>query len=240
MQLSFHNGRHLPPPQGLTAMRIHRGMGATDQQITALFGSIGSMVPVAGPFIAAAASVAIAIENLFAGCGQTCVQTSNAANQAEVLLKQNLNNYLSQPIHYASIQQAALIVFDHSWASLMQLCSNPQYGTAGQNCISNRQAGACQWKSSAYGWTQDSTGKWTYVQSGPAGSGSQCWNWFSGYRDPIANDPTVVPDPVVAGVDTMTGAVVGPTGSAGAADSSSSLMPLLLMVGAVLLLVEVA
>lgn len=35
------------------------------------------------------------------------------------------------------------------------------------------------------------------------------WDWFSYYRDPIANDPNVVPDPQV---DSVTGEVVGENG----------------------------
>lgn len=237
MQLSFHHGSPIARPPAATALRLRRGMGATDQQITALFGTIGSSIPVAGPFIQAAASVAVAIETMFSGCGQTCVETSQAANQVGALLSQNLSNYLSQPVHYASIQSAALTVFDQAWAQLQQTCGNPQFGAAGQRCISDRQAGACTWKSSTYGWVQGSDGSWKYVQSGPAGSGGQCWNWFSGYRDPIANDPTVVPDPVAGGTTGAGGASIS---GAAASSSGSSLIPLLLLGVIVFVVVKVA
>lgn len=37
---------------------------------------------------------------------------------------------------------------------------------------------------------------WQYQFATGPNSGTNCWNWFIGYYDPIANDPTVVPDPV--------------------------------------------
>jgi hypothetical protein len=90
------------------------------------------------------------------------------------------------------MQVAALNTFDTAWQALQQACGNPQLGAAGQRCISDRQAGACTWKASAGGWQADGT----YKMWGAAGSGSDCWNWFIGMRDPIANDPNVQPDPV--------------------------------------------
>ena len=51
----------------------------------------------------------------------------------------------------------------------MQDCNGTdQYGSAGVACIADRQQGACH-----------------YQVNG------QCWNWFTGYHDPIANDPQV-------------------------------------------------
>src|ERR1700679_1417376 len=58
-------------------MRGMAGVGATDQQSTAAVGAAASAIPVAGVFIAAAASVAVAIETLFSGCGQTCTAATN-------------------------------------------------------------------------------------------------------------------------------------------------------------------
>jgi len=254
MQLSFHNGSPSPTPPGVLARRVYSGMrtrantqdsygyglgaAATDQQITAIFGSIGSAIPVAGPFIQGAASIAIAIESLFSGCGQTCVQATNIANQVSGLLTQNVQNYIAQPVHYASIQAAALKVFDTAWAQLLQACGNPALGAAGQRCITDRQAGGCTWKTTPGGWQQGSDGTWKYVWAGVAGSGDTCWNWFVGMRDPIANDPTVVPDPVSStGTDLLTGAAG--TG-AGISASFSSLMPFLLIGLGIFLIMEAA
>lgn len=136
---------------------------------------LGMAPALAVPIIGAAlAGVAIAAEFLIrnSGCGITCVETSEWANKAEPILKQNLQAYQALPSPRTQSQQtAALAIFDNIWGQLSQLCSQPGTGNAGVRCISDRQAGACKWK--------DSSG--------------QCWNWFSGYRDPIANDK-VVPD----------------------------------------------
>jgi hypothetical protein len=164
-----------------------------------IFGLAGGPL---GAAIAGIAAVGLALANLFSGCGQTCVEATKIANQCEPLLLQNLQHYLSAPTHYASMQAAALNNFDFVWAALTKSCSTPALQQAGQNCVQDRQRGACKWTASPGGWAQDSTGKWTYSGYGAAGSGSACWNWFVGYRDPIANDPTVIPDPVGSTVTT--------------------------------------
>jgi hypothetical protein len=160
---------------------------------TAMAGPVGAAI--AGAAVALGALAQVLIKE-FSGCGQSCIVASNDANKYEPYLQQNLQAYLSSPIHYASLQQAALNNFDTIWTALRTACSDPNLGQAGQRCISDRQPGACQWKASPGGWAQDSTGNWKYTAAGSSGSGDQCWNWFVGYRDPIANDPTVVPDPV--------------------------------------------
>ena len=153
-------------------------------------------IPIAGPIAARIAAIGLALANVFSGCGQTCIQATSYANQAEPLLLQNLQQYMAAPVHYASLQAAALNNFELTWTALQQACSSPSLGSAGQACISDRQQGSCAYKTSAGGWQQNSDGSWTYVFPGANGSGSTCWNWFVGYHDPIANDPTVVPDPI--------------------------------------------
>ena len=152
-------------------------------------------IPLIGTAIAGAAEVAILISKMFSGCGETCVQASNIANQVGNLLQQNLDSYLKLPVHYQSVQRYYLMVFDGAWAQLLKACGNPALAQAGQRCITDRQAGACTWKNKAGGWQQNTSGGWTYVPPGAKDSGTDCWNWFIGLRDPIANDPTVVPDP---------------------------------------------
>jgi hypothetical protein len=183
-----------PGPQ-----RRRRGMGALspqDQilaqstaQAAALIGWVGG--PVGYAIAQAAAQIGVLLANVFSGCGDTCVEATNIANQAEPLLLKNLQTYLSAPVHYASLQAAFLNNFDMTWNALKQACSNPSLGAAGQSCISDRQEGSCAYKTSPGGWANG-----VYTYPGANGSGSTCWNWFVGYRDPIANDPTVVPDPV--------------------------------------------
>ena len=165
---------------------FHYGMGDTAQQAGGVVSAgataaapaavAAGLIPAAAvPFIGPAiAGIVLGIEAiLHSGCGNTCVITSNWANQAEALLEQNKDSYfaLSTP-RAQSAQTIALQNFDKIWNYLVQECSSPQVGNAGVRCISDRQAGSCKWR--------DSLG--------------QCWNWFIGYRNPIANDPNVVPD----------------------------------------------
>lgn len=109
------------------------------------------------------------------------VASSKIADELEPQLAQNLAAYLSGPRTRAS-QQIALSNFDQAWAYVQQACGNPQLGNPGKHCISDRKQGACVWKNDGKG--------------GPAGSGTVCWNWFVGYRDPIANDPQVHDTPL--------------------------------------------
>jgi hypothetical protein len=232
MRFQFHN------PSG---RRGFSGIGATDEQITAVVGAVGSAIPVAGPFIAAAASIAVSIEKLFSGCGATCTEATSIANQVGDLLTQNAQAYVNSPVRTVSMQTAALQVFDNAWAQLVQACGNPQLGTAGQNCVSQRQEGGCQWKSSPGGWTQNADGTCTYTWAGAVGSGTACWNYFVGMRDPIANDPCVIPDAEL-GTTTGTG-TTGTTGTGGTTDTApatTNFLPLLVIAGGLLLLTEVA
>jgi hypothetical protein len=155
--------------------------------------ALGTITGPIGAAIAGVVAAGMAIASLFKGCGQTCVEASNIANQVEQVLQQNLSQYMSAPVHYASLQAAALNNFNTAWAALTQACGNPQLASAGQNCISERQQGACSYKTTPGGWQGS-----TYVYPGANGSGPACWNWFIGYHDPIADDPTVVPDPAPA------------------------------------------
>ena len=148
---------------------------------------------------------------------------------------------MNSPIHYASMQQAYLALFDGTWAALVKACSDPNLGAAGQRCITDRQAGSCAYHVSPGGWTQGADGQWTFVPYGANGSGDVCWNSFVGRRDPVANDPTVVPDPVGAITDPTTGAVTGiqPPSIFGGGAGGASIMPLLLIGGAGILALSV-
>jgi hypothetical protein len=201
-----------PTPNPLIAPRTGQGLGITSIQIAQQGTGIATAGVSAGLAIASGTALGLAtgiggaiiaayaiyqlISQAFAGCGQTCTAATSIANQVATLLGNNLTSYLSQPVHYYSVQQAALNTFNQAWALLVQNCSNTALGVAGQNCISQRQQGACAYQTSPGGWQQDSSGNWTYIGPGANGSGTTCWNWFIGYHDPIANDPTVQPDPV--------------------------------------------
>ena len=78
-----------------------------------------------GP-IGAAIGGRIAISQLlvgiFQGCGQTCVEASNIANQVEPALQQNLAAYLASPVRTVSMQAAAINNFkQHGMRSLKRV-----------------------------------------------------------------------------------------------------------------------
>lgn len=147
-----------------------------------------------GAAVAGMIAITVGLMKIFSGCGQNCILTSDDANKVGNYLTQQLTAYMGSPVHYKSMQTAYLNTFDTAWQALMNACSNPQFGSAGQRCITDRQQGSCAYHVSAGGWQQNN-GVWQWVSYGANNSGTTCWNWFVGYRDPVANDPTVVPDP---------------------------------------------
>ncbi len=210
-------------------------IGGAGASSAAALGVAAGLIPAAAvPFIGPAiAGVTLLVSALIknSGCGQTCVVTSQYANQAGDILAQNIKAYFDQPVRTKSSQQVALSNFDKVWASLVSTCDHPEFGDAGKRCVSDRQAGACVWRQTA-----DKVPAWGTPAAG------ECWNYFSGMRDPIANDPGVVPDESVA---TTTGnavstAVSDVAGNAlvSAGVSSNYVVPVL--IGAAVLAVWVA
>jgi hypothetical protein len=177
-----------------------RGFGATGgQEVSAAGAAILGAAAFTGPAAPFVAIGGLIVEFLGqmgvgSGCGQTCVLSTQYANQAENLLRQNLAAYeaLTSP-RPLSAQKAALANFDTIWADLTQQCSNPSLGDAGRRCISDRQRG-----SMAYGG----------------------WTWFSGYRDPIANDPNVYDDSVSAVVNSAGQSISSALASTGLSTSA--------------------
>jgi hypothetical protein len=133
---------------------------------------------------------------------------TQAANEAEYYLQQNLDAWNASGKTRAE-QVLALESFDKIWAWLISTdaCGNPNFGSAGQRCISERQAGG----------TVPGTGG----------------NWFVWYRDPIADDPGVVD---TASASTATGTTASTTtdgtASTSTSDSSSTFLLLALALGA--------
>lgn len=247
MQLAFNDGSHIVDnPAQYAAAHRRLGVGTLDPQTQQIAGiaataatttagilvALGTIGGPVGAAIAGIAGIGIAIANLFGGCGQTCVAATHIADQAGALIDQAFYYYMNSPVHYASMQQAYLTLYDGTWNAMVHACSDPNLGAAGQRCISDRQRGSCAYKTSPGGWQQGADGKWSYVDYGANGSGTTCWNSFVGRRDPVASDPTVVPDPVGAIVDPNTGAVTGidPTATM-FGGSGASMMPLLLIGG---------
>ena len=160
------------------------GSSAGQQVVMAapqIAGSVGTMavsgtawaaaaIPIIG---AAVAGVTMWLTSIFRRGAQKEAAT-RIVDEIEVKLKENLQGYLSLPVRYQSAQAQALANFDAAWQAVVENCSNPQLGSAGQRCIQERQRGG--------------SAPWC-----PTGTGC---DWFALYRDPIANDPNVRPDPV--------------------------------------------
>lgn len=177
MRTSYNNQNYTSQVNAFPVSSL-RGLGFTQLALPLVAGS-----GPAAPFVAAALIVAPYLIKIFAkmakGCGQSCVLTSDAANDVERLLQKNLAMYEASG-HTKAEQQAALDYFDLVWGQLVEFCGKPEFqGTkAGRNCVDDRRDGACKWR----------------------GADGQCWNWFKGYREPIENDPNVKANPHVESV----------------------------------------
>lgn len=188
---------------GATVAQGASSVALTTAAGTAFLTSIGTTAAVAIPVVGAAiAGIALGIEAiLHSGCGQTCIETSQWANQAEKLLQQNIDAYFAIPApRPQSVQQSALANFNNVWNRLVQLCSQPGLGAAGTNCIKDRQAGACKWKAA------------TPPQYPGEPAQGTCWNWWNGYHDAIANDTQTYNDSVSAAPGTAGGGIVSAVG----------------------------
>jgi hypothetical protein len=198
-----------PAVTGIIAAHAASVAAATGAQATVLGMSLGVAVPVIGAALVGVTLLASwLIKN--SGCGPTCVVTSQWANKAEEMLKQNIAAYFALPVpRSVAARTVALANFDAVWKTLQEQCGQAEVGNAGVRCISDRQSGACKWKQTA-----DSV----LLQYPGEPQPGECWNWFNGYRDPIANDPAV---------ETESAAVLSSVGG-------SSLLPLALIGGLVL------
>jgi hypothetical protein len=126
----------------------HRRLGATGPQITqGIYTGIESgamLVPVVGPFVAAAAAIAGAF-GLGKGCGATCTESTQVVNQIEPILKQNLAAAQQQATAnggcLTAAEQTVLIQnFQSLWQEVLTGCGQiPAPG--GTQCIADRQPG---------------------------------------------------------------------------------------------------
>lgn len=202
------------PPVGFEPM--YWGLGASAQAIqavsagTSIGGAIASAtlapsvaailgitaaaaVPVIG---AAVVALGFAIEAIInSGCGQSCIITSQWADQAGAALYQNIKTYFAIPApRPKSVQKIAVANYDAIWQSLVDQCGNPSLGAAGRNCINDRAAGSCKWKALPPEFP------------GEPVTGS-CWNWANALRDPIANDPDVYDDSATSAIASLGGSL---------------------------------
>lgn len=147
-------------------------------------------VPIIG---AAVLAVGVGLALIFGRKGpKQKIEASKIADQVEQQLIANLSAYMNGP-RTRSNQAAALANFDYAWQQVCAMWNDPGLGDPGKTAIKDRQAGSCKWQKNG-----------------------QCWNWFTGYRDPIANDPNVIDD-TQAALEQASAAVSGIPGIAWAA-----------------------
>lgn len=199
-----------------TATALAGSLAAAGGVVGISAAALTAAVPFIGPALMGAT---LLVQYLVAnsGCGQTCIVTSQWANQAADALQQVMDGYFALPAPRTVTQKALAVAnFQTIWKQLQQACGQPGTGDAGKRCISDRQSGACTWRQ-----------KFAPVYPGQPAIG-ECWNWWNGFLKPIQDDP-VVPDPTVS---SELQSVFGGSSSVG---GSSSLMPLLLIGGLVAL-----
>ena len=184
--------------------RLPYGLGASGSSSSSGGASVTTSLIQAG-ISAAMIILAGPIKKLISGCGPSCVMASNYANDAQNVLYNNLKTYMALPKpRAASVQAAFLNNFDTVWNHFEAQCAAVG-GTPGANCIGDRQAGACKYKANG-----------------------ECWNYFVGFRDPIANDPDVVPD---SALTTSANSLVSSLTGGAVTDVSASTWGLLALAG---------
>jgi hypothetical protein len=167
------------------------GIGDEATAITGTVLSSLAPIPVAGPFLAAAGQLVAMFGNIFSGCGATCTQATQYANQAGADLQNLMAQYFSIPApRPQSAQTAYLNAVTQIIAWLQQMCGNPALGQAGQRCILERlQRRPCPS---------------TLNDSNIGGAQINFCDYYSTFYDPVANDPDVVPDSSLAPIGTST------------------------------------
>ena len=140
--------------------RSYYGMGDTTQQGDAatvsqsLYHSAALATLVGGPLAGAIVSAAGALAQIVSlfGPNPNNTLTTGWVNQIEAdVMKPNLAAWQALPASgkYQTLQATALNTFTTAWAQLLQLCDNPSLGSAGINCIADRQRGG-KWDWWAY------------------------------------------------------------------------------------------
>ena len=158
-----------------------RGIGdATTNLVSQVLGTAASVPSPAAPFLAAAAGLVAIFGNIFNGCGNTCIEATQYANQAGSQLDTLMAQYfaLPTPRPYAA-QQAYLSACQQIFSWLQQMCSNPALGQAGQRCISERL-------------TQRACPS-TLNDSNIGGGQIAFCDYWSYFYNPVLNDPDVAP-----------------------------------------------
>jgi hypothetical protein len=147
---------------------------------------------------AAVAGVTLALMALFSRKGgKQKAATTGMVDQAVKAMQDNLAGYIAGP-HTVSSQAQALANFDAAWQFVVESCGQETMGDPGQRCILERMPAAqCDY---AYSHPNAVVPWWTPDLNNVL-SRSECgkWDMAKDNRDPIANDPHVVPDPSITG-----------------------------------------
>ena len=126
---------------GLGATGLQTGISAGGAVGGAAIGTFigGPIGTVVGAAIGVAAS---AISSLFTPDYKK-IYATNDVNAIAAQMQKNLDGWKALPVSakVPAIQQFFETNYNNLWANLVKECSDPSLGTAGQNCISDRQPG---------------------------------------------------------------------------------------------------
>jgi hypothetical protein len=112
--------------------------GAAGAGLITLSGTLAAAVPIAGAVIAVGVLVFSFLHNT-RGLQQDA-ETTSIVNQAQTLMQQNLAAWRASNKSLATQAQAQKN-FDDLWSQVTTFCGNPNEGSPGQRCISERTRG---------------------------------------------------------------------------------------------------
>src|SRR5574337_2149527 len=122
----------------------------TVQTVTTSVGSVllttAAFTGPAAPVVAAGGGLVDLFGTVFGGLfnpDTNKIDTSNIVNQVEPYLQANLQQWKNLPPDQktTSAQQQALATFDYWWGQVVANCESGKYGSAGTNCVTDRQRG---------------------------------------------------------------------------------------------------
>jgi hypothetical protein len=158
---------------------------ASSAGLLTLSGTLAASIPIAGAVIAVGTLIFSLLHNS-RGLQQDA-ETTQAVNQGEAFMKQNLAAWQASSKSLAN-QTQALQNYDAAWQAIVKFCGNPAEGSPGERCISERSP----------------TGIYPY----------QTWYRDPIAKDPLAGAvDRAAAEAIAASVDPATVATSGPTSS---------------------------
>lgn len=127
---------------GLGDLTQQGAAGVVGSSLLQAGAQVGKVDPLAGAVLATAGALA-SIVSLF-GPNPNNNYATEVVNQVEAdVLQPNLTAWQNAATANKTLanQAAAVAVFNSGWAYVMQACNNPALGSAGINCIGDRQRG---------------------------------------------------------------------------------------------------